>query len=111
MSDTPRTDERITVQQFGLDQVRTVPADFARTLERELTEARTQLAERDATIAQLRENGMRSGLAIIKLIDACQFRKGYDLAMQAGHDAISALNKTLGPIDDARHEAKGDPTA
>ena len=48
MSDTPRCDEQITVQQFGLDQVRTVPADFARTLERELTEARTQLAKREA---------------------------------------------------------------
>ena len=62
MSDTPRTDEAslkeisFAYEYRGLRNTEVVDADFARQLERELAQAKEQLAAREARISEILSN-------------------------------------------------------
>lgn len=53
LADTPRTDEKVYMMD-GIEPV--VPADFARTLERELADAREHIAQLNESLEAYRED-------------------------------------------------------
>lgn len=104
MSDTPRTDDaRIRVRNwsgkidFRLDEV---PLEFARQLERELSQAKAEIAAVRAENAELRKDATVKAGRLLYIADNMNDNVAIRFGLEAREEEIIAVMKDAGwPID------------
>ena len=98
MSDTPDTDER-AVPHIGFYSCATVPAEFARKLERERDEAREELHDIRLNLGEDAE-----GYTLIHAV--CVLQQDRDEAREDRENSRQSLAFALEELDEARQEAQ-----